>query len=334
MGFWERALDMMTRGVRRRRRTGTCDRLSDGDQVRLRPGIDPEQATPVQRMVIEVLRREGTMPISVLVRRVAREIYADELRRGAATIDIGIFGSELFAGDVVLELTAGGGTLWDFDSGGAEPGAGYYPVVLAMTARAVVVIGGGPTAERRVEDLLRVGASVSVVNPDLSPRLAAWAAAGRISHVERSYRSGDLRGYDLAFVAMKNAVMAGAVAEEGRRRGVWVNAADDPVHCDFILPAVLRRADLLVAVATGGSSPALSRVIREELDAYLTEDYATLAQLAAEARRDLRERSCPADADTWHAALQSELLRALIARGKRDEAKQHLLERLGAAPCH
>src|SRR5205085_1860672 len=80
------------------------------------------------------------------------------------------------------------------------------------------------------------------------------ARAGRISHRRRAYRDGDLAGFALVFVATGDAGVNAAVAAEGRRRGVWVNAADDPAHCDFILPAIVRRGSLAVAVSTGGAS--------------------------------------------------------------------------------
>src|SRR5213080_3071446 len=118
-----------------------------------------------------------------------------------------------------------------------------------------------------------------------------------------------------------------------RARGVWVNAADDPAHCTFILPAVVRRGELSVAVSTGGTSPALARAIREELERYLTAEYVTLAEIAAEARRELRAAGRVADAETWRRALQAPEVRRLIVERGRAEAKRHLLERLGAPAC-
>ena len=209
---------------------------------------------------------------------------------------------------------------------------GYYPIFLELTGRPCVVIGGGAVAERKVEGLLAEGASVTVLSPALSPRLEALAREGRISHSARAYAPGDLAGYELAFVATDNAGANAAVAREGRERGVWVNAADDPANCDFILPAVLRRGELVVAVATGGASPALSRAIRDELEAYFTEAYAELSRIVAEVRRELRESGRVPDAETWRAALDGDL-RSLIAEGRREEAKARLLWRLRAGVC-
>jgi precorrin-2 dehydrogenase/sirohydrochlorin ferrochelatase len=205
---------------------------------------------------------------------------------------------------------------------------GYYPVLLDLAGRRCVMVGGGVIAGRRVDGLLAAGARVTVISPRLTRTLAALAAEGRIDHEAREYRDGDLDGADLAFVATDAGEVNAAVARGARARGVWINAADDPARCTFILPALVRRGDLTVAVATGGSSPALARAIREELETYLTDDYATLAAIAAEARREVRAAGRPVTADAWRRALGPEVRRLIVERG-RDDAKQRLLELLG-----
>jgi precorrin-2 dehydrogenase / sirohydrochlorin ferrochelatase len=206
---------------------------------------------------------------------------------------------------------------------------GYYPVLLDLAGRRCVMVGGGSVAERRVDGLLTAGAQVSVISPRLTPALTVLVAEGRIYHEPRGYRDGDLAGADLAFVATDAGEVNAAVAREARERGLWINAADDPARCTFILPALVRRGDLTVAVATGGSSPALARAIREELETYLTDDYTTLASIAAEARRELRATGRPVTADAWKRALGPEVRRLIVERG-RDDAKHRLLELLGA----
>lgn len=206
---------------------------------------------------------------------------------------------------------------------------GWYPVVLDMTARPVLVVGGGAVAERKVEGLLAAGARVTVLAPNLTARLLAWAGEGRIRHVGRAYRPGDLEGHRVAFAATDDGAVNAAVARESRERSVWLNAADDPVHSDFILPSVFRRGDVVVAVTTGGASPALARAVREELEEHLTEDYAVLASIVAEVRRTVRQRPNPPGAEAWRRAIDDRL-RRLVAEGKRDEATSLLLERLGA----
>jgi precorrin-2 dehydrogenase/sirohydrochlorin ferrochelatase len=206
---------------------------------------------------------------------------------------------------------------------------GYYPVLLDLAGRRCVMVGGGVVAERRIDKLLTAGAEVIVISPRLTPTLTTLVAEGRIYHEPRGYRDGDLAGADLAFVATDAGEVNAAVAREARERGLWINAADDPARCTFILPALVRRGDLTVAVATGGSSPALARAIREELETYLTDDYTTLASIAAEARRELRAAGRPVTADAWRRALGPEVRRLIVERG-RDDAKHRLLELLGA----
>jgi len=149
-----------------------------------------------------------------------------------------------------------------------------------------------------------------------------------IRHVAREYRAGDRAGYDLVFVATDNSEINEAVSNEARSLRIWVNSADDPDHCDFILPAVIRRGDLTVAVSTGGVSPAVTRAVREELDEYFTADYARFVEIAGEVRSELREKSVSPDADAWNKALQGDF-RLLIKEGKTAQAKAFLLEKLG-----
>jgi len=207
---------------------------------------------------------------------------------------------------------------------------GWYPVTLRLEGRRCVVIGGGAVAERKVEGVLEAGADVTVISPRLTPRLAELVAARRILHRARVYRAGDLEGSVLAFPATGATTVNAAVAREGQQRGVWVNAADDPAHCDFILPSILRRGDLTVAVTTGGTAPALARAVRQDLERHLGEDYAVLAEVMAEVRRELRANGRAPVAAAWRHALDVPL-RRLVARGRRTEVRRRLLARLGAA---
>jgi siroheme synthase-like protein len=169
-----------------------------------------------------------------------------------------------------------------------------------------------------------------VVSPTVTPRLAGWVSAGRIEHLARAYQPGDLAGRRLALVATDDAAVTAAVAAEGRERGIWVNAADEPARCDFILPAVIRRGRLVVAVSTGGASPAAARAIREELEGYLTEDHATLVELAADAREDLRRKAVSPAPARWRGALDGGL-RKLIADKRYRQARARLARSLESA---
>ena len=204
---------------------------------------------------------------------------------------------------------------------------GFYPVFLDLSDRRCLVVGGGTVAERRVEALLEASAAVTLVSPTLTPALAALAAGGRIRHVARAYEPGDLAGAALAFTAADDPAVSAVVSREARERGVWLNAADDPAHCDFILPGLVRRGVLTVAVGSGGASPALTRALREHLDGTLGPEWAPLGELAARARLDLRAAGRAADAETWRRALAADV-RALLAEGRVDDARSQLRARL------
>jgi len=204
----------------------------------------------------------------------------------------------------------------------------YYPICVDMAGRACLVVGGGVVAERKASGLLESGARVTVVSPAITARLEAWAHEGQIRVIRRGYEPGDLADQSLVFVATDDGVVNAAVAADARAAGVLINAADDPAHCDFILPAVLRRGALTVAVSTGGASPALSRAVRDELETHFDrEDYASLLEVAADARARLRERSAPQPWERWRQALDGEVQR-LVSAGRVDEARARLMERL------
>jgi siroheme synthase-like protein len=183
----------------------------------------------------------------------------------------------------------------------------HYPIFLDLVDRPCLVVGGGPVAEGKVRGLLAAGARVTVVSPTLTPALNALAAEGHLTHQAREYAPGDLVGVALAFAATGDRAVSRAIRSEGRARGVWVNAADDAEHCDFLLPAVLRRGALAVAVSSGGASPALTRAVRDELERYFPADFGAFVEVAAEVRRELRERGAPVTAERWRSALEDEL---------------------------
>jgi siroheme synthase-like protein len=207
----------------------------------------------------------------------------------------------------------------------------YYPIYLNMNGRRCLVIGGGVVAERKIAGLLEVDAKPTVISPVITDVIARWAKDHSIELIARRYQSSDLTEHEIAFVATDDAEVNAQVYSDGRRLGVWVNAADDPAHCDFILPSVLRRGDLTVAVSSGGTSPALSHTIREELELYFTGEYEMLVRLAAEARVELQARGLSMPFETWRRALSGDV-RQLLMRGDVVRAKTVLLRELGVEP--
>ncbi len=204
-----------------------------------------------------------------------------------------------------------------------------YPIFVELKGRPVIVIGGGNVGAEKVRGLLAAEADVTLVSPDLIDELREHAAAGRIRHIARVYEESDLDGgYEFIMVATDDGAINAEVAAAGKRRGLWVNAADDPVNCDFILPAVVRKGKITLAASTSGTSPALARRLREELDAYLTDDMPALAELLSEVRQELRKHGIKVENDTWQYAIDGQL-RVLLAQRRYGQARARLIERLG-----
>ena len=141
----------------------------------------------------------------------------------------------------------------------------YYPVMLDLRGRRVLFVGGGWETEAKVRGLLEAGAEVTLLSPFEHPGLEPLVHSGRISWLRRGYRRGDLAGFRLCFAHPPDRSLNALIAREARERGVWLNAVDDPAHCDFILPAVHRQGDLVIAVSTGGAAPALGVRIKQRL---------------------------------------------------------------------
>jgi precorrin-2 dehydrogenase len=166
----------------------------------------------------------------------------------------------------------------------------YYPAFLDLRSRRCLVVGGGAVAERKVGALLDAGARVVIVSPTLTSALEELAAACLVEHRARRFRRHDARGCALVVAATGVGIVDDAVVRAARRAHALVNVVDRPAACDFILPSVLRRGDLQIAVSTGGKSPALAREIRRRLEAEIGEDFGELVARVGRVRARLRGR--------------------------------------------
>jgi len=186
----------------------------------------------------------------------------------------------------------------------------YYPLCMDISGKRCVVVGGGNVAERKVERLLACGARVEVVGKALTRVLAAWKGEGRIVHREADYEDSCLSGASLVIGATDDETVNGRIAKDARARGIPVNIVDDPARCDFILPSVVERGDLLIAVSTGGKSPALARKVREELEETYGPEYAVLLEILGELREKVIASGCSSaeNRERFAAVVRSEIL--------------------------
>src|ERR1700728_3768611 len=169
----------------------------------------------------------------------------------------------------------------------------YFPAFFDLTAQKVLVVGGGEVASRKLALLSRSGAKVTLVAPEIRPEIAAQAAAGEISVVVREFVPSDLEGARLVIVATSRRAVNRWIAALSEARGIPVNVVDDREASRFIVPAIIDRDPVLVAISTGGASPVLARRLRERLDAIIPKRLGDLAawlqELRAGTRRKLRD---------------------------------------------
>ncbi len=161
------------------------------------------------------------------------------------------------------------------------------PINLDIHNRMVVVVGGGVVAARKCSAILAAGGRLTVIAPTLDPSLAEWYDQGLLSHLAREYARGDLAGAFLAFAATDEAHVNRAVAEEAQSRAILADIADAPDLCSFTLPAVMRQGELQIAVSTGGKSPALARLIRQQLERRYGKEYGTALAVMGKIREKL-----------------------------------------------
>jgi precorrin-2 dehydrogenase/sirohydrochlorin ferrochelatase len=206
----------------------------------------------------------------------------------------------------------------------------YYPIFLRVAGRACLVIGGGKVAAHKVESLLDANAAVTVISPELTPKLAALAAANRIMHHRRRYAGGDVKGFFLAYAATNEAAVHAQIATDAETAGVLLNVVDRPQLCTFIVPSVMQRGDLVIATSTGGTSPALAKRIRHDLEDRFGPEYALALQLLGRLRAALVQRCLPAaERQRIFAALVDSPLLEYLRDGQRADVDRLLAITVG-----
>ncbi|MFO7570847.1 MAG: bifunctional precorrin-2 dehydrogenase/sirohydrochlorin ferrochelatase, partial [Smithellaceae bacterium] len=196
-----------------------------------------------------------------------------------------------------------------------------------ITGKKCVVVGGGEVAARKVERLLECGANVRVVSPRLVPELDALKNEGRIYHIDDAYAGVYLYEATLVIGATDDEQTNAAISRDAKSAGIPVNIVDDPQKCDFILPSLLERGDLTIAIGTCGTSPALARHLREELEAAYGEEYAILLDIMGQLRAKMEKNA--GMGRKWFDQLMAAGLLDAIRRKDGDEVKTIILDVTG-----
>jgi siroheme synthase-like protein len=152
------------------------------------------------------------------------------------------------------------------------------------------VLGGGKVAERKVRMLLRFGAEVKVISPGATDALRLLAQKGRIGLMMRRYRTRDLRNVSLVFAATDDEKANNRIRDDARQRNIPVNVVDNPDLCDFIVPSIIKKGPLVIAISTSGVLPLLSKKLRKEIDAVVTKDHIKYADTIGKFRKFIISR--------------------------------------------
>jgi uroporphyrin-III C-methyltransferase/precorrin-2 dehydrogenase/sirohydrochlorin ferrochelatase len=208
----------------------------------------------------------------------------------------------------------------------------FLPVFLDVRGRRCLVVGGGEIATRKVALLVRAGADVEVVSPDLGRSLVSFRDDGRIRHLQRRFEPDDLAGCHLVVAATDDAEVNRRVSEEARERRIPVNVVDQPELCSFIVPSIIDRSPVVAAVSTGAASPVLARLIRTRLESLIPAGYGRLAELTRRYRDKVKARFAhpPDRRRFWDRVLQGAVAERVFS-GHLEEAEALMARELDEA---
>ncbi len=214
----------------------------------------------------------------------------------------------------------------------------FLPIFIDVRGRPCLLVGGGEVAARKARLLLEAGAEVTVVAPQLGRTLARLAADKKVVHRPQGFDADLIRGKALVFAATDDGAVNRRVYEAAKAQGIPVNVADQPRLCTFIMPSIVDRSPLVLAVSTGGAAPILARLLRARLETLIPATYGRLAALVAEFRARVKQRIVHAARRRrfWESVLEGPIAEQIHAGQER--AARAALERAlqaadgGAAP--
>lgn len=169
----------------------------------------------------------------------------------------------------------------------------YYPVLLDLRGLRVIVIGGGKVAERKINTLLGCGALINIIAKELTPLLQRYLEEKKIAYVGKKLNKGHLKGAFMVIAATNDAKQNRTISEMAKKKGMLINAVDQPSDCNFILPSTLRRGDLLISVSTSGRSPALAKKIRQQLEGLFGPEYECFLKCMGRLRKEILSLGLP-----------------------------------------
>jgi siroheme synthase-like protein len=208
----------------------------------------------------------------------------------------------------------------------------YYPIFLDIEDRSVVIIGGGNVCARKAETMMNYGAKVTIVSPEFTEEIEQWGAAGKLTMRRKRYEETDLDGANIVIASTDDTATNERIAADCRRRRIPVNVVDVTPLCEFIVPAIIDKGSVTLAVSTGGKSPALARTLKEDLQRMVGPEYAEVND-ALGTLRDAAKRTLPTDVDRkrFFDGIIARGILDMLRQGRRREAYQAIAEACEAA---
>ncbi len=204
----------------------------------------------------------------------------------------------------------------------------YFPVYLLGPLVRCLIVGGGTVARRKAEALLDAGAGVTVVSPELTPRLSAFVKRGSLEWIPGRYRTSHMKRTNLVVGATNDNAVNERVFRDAVRLGIPVNIVDDPAHCTFFVPSVFRKGPIQVAVSTGGAAPALAAKLRREIEELVSDEFVRLVTELGKMRPEIKRLPPAGKAKFWRSV---ESLSLSAYPGKPARLEQRLRKELAGA---
>ncbi len=199
----------------------------------------------------------------------------------------------------------------------------YFPIFMDIQKRPVLVVGGGEVACRKIDMLLQADADITVIAPSIKSYLARYVEEDKITYHKGFYHRNLLDSkYVQVWATTDNSELNHQVYKDAHDAGILVNVVDDTAHCDFITPSMVNRGRVQVAISSGGSSPVLIRIIREQLETQLSTKIAMLADFCADKRNMVKQRFATVDERRkfWELFLRSPEIETLMTRNELEHA--------------
>lgn len=211
----------------------------------------------------------------------------------------------------------------------------YFPIFLTLKQQSCLVVGGGDVARRKISLLKQAGAAITVVSPEACAEVVEWAQKNELTWIQRAYEHTDLEGRRIVIAATNQREVNAAVSAAAQGRSIPVNVVDQPDLCSFIMPAIVDRSPIIIAISTGGGVPVLARLLRARLESWIPATYGDLAQLAVKFRDRVKAKFHTTNDRRifWEDVLQGDVAEKMFA-GKKVESEAALELALQNADAH